>query len=707
VVSTTVFQLRGFWGQDDLEPDRITLYVAVFTAAVLLDVSLILVVRCLKARKERPAIAPKKRPRLAAWFGERHWLPPIIEIVALALLASWLGRAYLNFDPDVVPGGNPYSPSRNEYGSLVQTHHVWTWAQQCGICALWNGSEYGGYPSFVDVHGSALHPLVIVTTLIWGVVNGSKAALIVAFWAGGVAQWWLARVMKLGWLARLWSGAMGVVGGHLASRMELGAFGMVLSTAMCSLVFAPALAVARSGRRRDAILLALMLASAAVAGQGYMQIGLLFAAPAFLFLVLGRGWRLLPVWREYAIAIGLALLLAAPFLVPLAHFFPNFTKNICPDFSSAQPLEYLPLNLVIRDPVFFTNEVLSKPNYPHRTALYIGWVSVALAALCLKFARREDRRALLYLGTSALLVLLTGSGVLLSWVRPVVSGILGVRHPTMIAGLAVPPILGLAAYGLDRLWGINWPRLRSEMGWGGKWLEFIYTPKWLLLISLIWNLVLAYNFSSTWLHVMRLPAEVDAVLQALHTPGLQWVEPPFGEHHYVEPAIRKGYKLNRGFMAWFWRDRPAPDAYLVADRKGVPPNAVEVGEALGVPIYRFTDFREYAFVQSGYSVTPCDAFGAGGDLLVKCSTNKPGTLVVRENSWSGWYAWRDQRSVLLLDDRWLQVDAPAGEHQYRFRYLPWDVPLGILLCLLGVALTVWQWIKYPPSRVVPEEGVIE
>jgi hypothetical protein len=139
-----------------------------------------------------------------------------LELVLLALAVLWFGRAYLVSDPDVVPGANPYSPSKNEYGSAIQAHHIWTWSKQCGLCALWNGSEREGYPAFVDIHGSALHPLVIATTLGWGVVNGSKLALIVAFWAGGVAQWWLARAFRLGWLARVWSGLMGAFGGHLA-----------------------------------------------------------------------------------------------------------------------------------------------------------------------------------------------------------------------------------------------------------------------------------------------------------------------------------------------------------------------------------------------------------------------------------------------------------------------------------------------------------
>jgi hypothetical protein len=679
-----------------MNSDTAVLYWIICILAVLLDVGVILYWRHKWPRKKRWAF-PQKLSLPFDWLAARRWTAPVIELVLLALLALWMGRAYLDFDPNTVPGGNAHSPSRNEYGSLVQTHHIWTWVKQCGLCALWNGTEYGGFPSFVDVHGSALHPLIIVTTLMGGVVNGSKATLIVAFWVGGVAQWWLARVMKLGWLARLWGGAMGVMGGHLASRMELGDVSLVLSTVMCSLAFAPVLSVAKSGKRRDTILLALVLASAAVAGQGYLQIGLLFTAPAFLILVLGREGHLRFVWREYAIAIGLALLLAAPFLVPLAHFFPNLTKHAYPDFGGAQPPEYLVLNLVIRDPVFLTNEALSKPPYPHRTGLYIGWVSVVLAALCLRFARREDRRALLFLGTSAFLILLTGGGVLLGWVQPIVPGILGVRHPNMIAGLAVPPVLGLAAYGLDGLWKVRWPQVIVQSS-EGKRLARACNLRWLLLVPLVWNLVLVYNFSSIWLHVIKLSGEVDAVLQALRTPDLQWVETPFGEHHYIEPAVRNGYKLSYGFMAWFWRDRPPPDPYLAASRKGPPPNSVELDNVFGIPIYGFKDYRGYAFVQSGISMIPCEAFGTGGNLLVKCSADEAGTLTVRENSWSGWYAWRDQQLVPLLDNRWLQVDAPAGEHQYRFRYVPWDVFLGILLCLNGVGLSIWQWRKHSPRR---------
>jgi hypothetical protein len=538
----------------------------------------------------------------------------------------------------------------------------------------------------------------MATTLGWGVVNGSKLALIVAFWFGGVAQWWLARVLRLGWLARVWSGLMGIFGGHLASRMELGAFGVVLSTAMCALVLAPAMSVARTSSRRSAILLGVTIASAIVAGQGYMQVGLLFTVPAFLILVLQPRNRSRSVRREFAIAVGLALLLVAPFLVPVLHFAPNYAKFSDPDLGFAQSLEYLPLNLVIRDLEFLTSDMLSKPDNPHRTAMYVGWVSIGLAVACLRLARRKDRRWLLFLAACVLLVMLTASGVLLRLVRPLVPALAGVRHPTQIAGLAVPPVLGLAAYGLDRLWKTAWPRLRlrvwRDRGWGGVWLN----PRWLLLIPLVWNLWTAYDFSRTWLHVWRLPSGMAQVLDALVTSSLQWVGPPFGEHVYVEPAIRRGLKLSPGVMTWWWRDRPFPEPYVEVSRRGPPPDSYAVGKVYGLPIYRFHSQRDYAYVQSGRQVFPCLASGIGGDLVVECSFERAGTLTVMENNWTGWYAWQDGERTQLLDGRWLQVYKPAGQQRYRFRYLPWDVPVGMLLCLIGVALGVWQWSVHSAPR---------
>lgn len=478
---------------------------------------------------------------IAIWIKDQHRLAPILELALIAGWAMWVGRAYLDFDVTLVPMGR-------EYGSAVQTHHLWTWVKECGWCAMWNGSARGGTPAFVDVYGSMLHPLVALTTLAFGVVNGSKIALVAALWTAGVAQWSLARVLRLGWLPRLWSGLAAVVGGHLAARMELGFFGIVLSTAMCSLVFAPALGVARSGGRRQTVVLSIVLAGAILAGQGYLQVGLLFLSPAFLFLILDGDLGLRAVWHEYAIAVGLALLMAAPLLVPLARFWPNFSKPVDWEFGAAQPLKYFLLNFVIDDHAFLLSEALGKLPQAASYSMYIGWVPIALAVLCLRFARPQDYRALLFLTASATLALLTTSAVPLRWLIPILPGVVRIRFPSLMGGLAVPPVLGLAAYGLDGLISARWPRLSLQAS--QRDTTRTLSLRWLLLIPLLFSLCTGYDFSQLWLRVTRMDDSVWAILDALQTPTLQWVQPPFGEHYFVEPAIRTGLKLSPGIVTW-------------------------------------------------------------------------------------------------------------------------------------------------------------
>jgi hypothetical protein len=547
-----------------------------------------------------------------------------------------------------------------------------------------------------------LHPLVGLTTLAFGVVNGTKVALIAALWTAGLAQWSLARVLRLGWLARLWAGLAAVVGGHLAVRMELGLFGIVLSTAMCSLVFAPGLAVARSGRRRDTVLLSIALALTIVAGQGYIQVGLVFLAPAFLFVIVGRDLRIRPVWREYVLAAGLALLMSAVLLVPLVHFWRNFGKEMDWGLGSAQPLKYFVLNFIVDDRDVLSSGALHKLPQAASYGMYIGWLPILLAVACLRLARRQDYSALLFLAASAMLALLAASAVPLRWLEPFLPGIAGVRFPSLIGGLAVPPLLGLAAYGLDGLFRArNWPELGLSFHSSSGDSRGTTSLKWVLLVPLVFSLRAGYEFSQDWLYVTETDDRVPAILGALRTPSLQWVEPPFGEHYFVEPAIRMGLKLSPGVMAWHWKERTPPAPYLEASRLGPPPDSYEIGVVGDLPIYRFTENREYAFVQTSSALVPCQASGKGGSILVSCAAPESGKLVVRENSWSGWYAWRDGKRVPRYQDRWLSVEAPAGEHTYRFRYLPWDVPLGVLLSMLGIGLCVWQWFTHSSSRAVP------
>jgi hypothetical protein len=626
------------------------------------------------------------------------WTFPALELALLAFWALFIGGGYLNFDPRAMPAGR-------EFNSVIQGHHLWTRFQACGWCALWDGSERGGFPAFVDPLASALHPLVIVTTLLFGVINGAKIALIASFWIAGFAQWWLGRVLKFGALPRLWGSLMVMVGGHLAGRMELGIFSIVLSTAMVSLTFAPAIRLIQNPNRRSAIILGFILALLAVSGQGYMQAGFIFMAPAYLILIWGSKSQMRRVFQHLLMAAGIGFLLAAPFLVPFLHFWPNFVKDSDPGFGAGQPLGYYLLNLVIGDRDFLFSNMLGKLPYPTLYTMFVGWIPIALALLCLRLAQRKDYRILLFLATSAALAIFTGSTLPLKWLQPELSFLAALRFAPIIGGLAVPPIIGLSSYALDRLLKIKWPKLNLGLSFEKPLFNWALNLRWLLLIPLLLALQNGFQFDRLWLYTVTVEPGVYQLLQHLSTTDLQWVEPPFGVHTFIEPAVAMGLKLSPGIMTWHWKDRNFPVAVLEANPSGPPPSAdAIVDEVDGTPIYS-VHTQPYAAVMADTWGVACMASGVGGDLQVICSNAQPGKLVLQENSYSGWVAWRDGSRVPLDYGTTLQVDAPAGEHIYRFRYLPWDVPLGIVLFVAGLLLSFKLWFQ--PSSRNREEHITE
>ncbi|MFO8036046.1 MAG: hypothetical protein R6U57_05420 [Anaerolineales bacterium] len=638
-------------------------------------------------RKKLSDLWEKERAKQTLWI--------LLDMTLIGLWAAWVCHEYLNFNPRIVPEGR-------EFGSAIQTNHLWTRFQECGWCAVWNGSVNGGYPAFVDIHGSMLHPFVALSTLLFGVVNGTKVALFLSFWAAGIAQWWIARKLKMSRLAQLWGAGMVIVGGHLAGRMELGAFGVVLSTAMCSLVIGGILTVAQGGGRRAGVLLGVLGAFTILSGQGYMQVGLAGTLVAFPFLILGKDLKLKPIWKNYVLALMIALLISAIFLVPFLHFLPNFVKETDPDFKTAQPLRYLPLNLIIDEWLYYNNEVLGKYPFPHLYTLFIGWVPVILAIIGLAKAKKEDAKWIRFFTGCILIEFLIGSAVILKPLSKIFPKTAGIRHPSQIAGLAIPFIIALSAYGLDRLLKSEWPH--TIIRFPSSTSEWNLSLKLLMIIPLFVSLYNGYQSSDIWINTIKWEENIDQLLNGLKTDSLQWVATPFGDHFYVEKAVGMGLKLSPGIRTWKWKDREIPSARLVALREGQPEDARRIDTIDGIPIYLRED-EFYAAVHHASAVEACEAHGAGGDIRVSCDNAEPGTLIVKENMWSGWKAWRDGERVTLARENWLEVEAPPGQHEYTFRYLPWDVPLGMALSGLGILVSVliWRSPSHPSEHVEKRE----
>jgi hypothetical protein len=598
----------------------------------------------------------------------------IAELLIIGLWAVWVGRDYLNFDPRLWPTGR-------ELGLVIRTHYIWTLLPRCGDCILWNGFFNGGGPAFAELQGAVLHPLVILTTLLWGLVNGTKMLLVASLIMAGWAQLWLARVIGTERIARLWSAAMAVVGGHLAARMEHGVVGLVLSTAACSLVIPPALDLAMNGRRKAVVLTAITLALALFSGQSYMQLGLLLGIfPVLIAASLfnkhpRRGWAV----KGFVASGCLTFLMTAVLWSPVLYTMRSFVKDVDPTLSSLQPLEYLPLNLVIRDIPYYYTRLMGRLPYPYLYANYIGWIPIILAILALGFSLDSTRRRYLWtLAVATGCVYLCASAVLFKPILLLAPTLaVGIRYPTVISGLAVPLILALAGAGLDQVF----TRLKawaSHDPYPSTSTRLVNLGTLVLALPLFWSLHSAYTFSRTWLTTTPAAPDIYEIVEELRTPTAQWIAFPYGEHAWAIPALEAGIKSTNVFSPWHWKGQTLPEPYLEY-----------TGDTKTSQIIRRN--YTYAYVDTTTREIPCAAIAQGGHIDVTCNASSPGTLVVHENLWYGWYARRDGTSVDLINDTWLQVYAPAGEHHYTFRYHPLYIYLGLAIALSGCAWATMVW----------------
>jgi hypothetical protein len=631
----------------------------------------------------RPFLSRLAAGARSALDQPREW-GKITEVGLIVLWGFWLGVPYLDYLETQWPIGG-------EFGFQVQSHHLWNWLRECGLCALWNGGINGGYPALAETYGAPLHPLVAVTTLGWGPVIGAKLTVVCSFCLAGIAQWWIARAMGLRWPARLWAGLAAVVGGHLSGRMDLGGISLVLSTASASLALAAMADLGLSLRRKAAVLLGVAVALTLVSGQGYMQVALLCWAPLILVFAVGDRARLRTLMKECLVAISLAAFVAGVFLVPFLHFWPNVHKASDPLFQAAQSLEYIPLNLVIRDIKFMMSAALGKMGVPHLYNIYVGWVPVLLVGLALLLRRKADWRVLAFLAAGPVTLFAVSSALPLRWLLPYAPWLAIIRHTPLISGLAVPGILALAAYGLDAAFRLRLPSLQISSRARSARPGFALSGAWLLAVPLASGLRISFDHSREWL------GEIDRawayqMSSEWRTPSLEWVQPPYGAHFWLESALEAGLKVSAAWYPWVWEGREAPLPRIEAVQGQTPANATYLGTERGVRTYLHEE-RHYAFVTDGGAVVPCAASGGAGDIVVRCADGEGGVLHVDENAWEGWWAWVDGAPVDLFPGDRLSVRALPGEHLYRFRYLPWDVPVGLLLTLAGGSVAIALYVR--------------
>lgn len=638
----------------------------------------------------------KRTGRALPFLSSATW-QPWFELAVIGGWALWVAGPLLNTPASAVPRGG-------EFSNLVQTHFIWTMLPRCGVCFLWNGFINGGAPAFAELLGPVLHPLVFAPVLAWGVIQGAKITFALSLALAGFAQWKLARALRLGVWARLWGALLVVVSGHLAGRMENGDVGLALGEACAALVLAYGVDLFYNRNRRSLAWFSLSLALTLLSGAGYIQItAALTLLPMLGIFCLFQGSQARSAWMDYLQALGLAALLCGIFLIPMLHFLPNIGKEVDPSLSNFPPLGTMPLLLVINDMEFYRSQILGKDPWLATHLIYVGWGAVALAVLALRLAPRRLNRLMVCFFGGIVAIFLVTSYELPHLLQPWIPAIGALRHLTDGSGLVVPLVIGLASISLDALlkWLSTALAKTAARVQAHAITQTAIPPIASVLVMIPFALLTitqAYQLSQQFMDVREIDYVVPLVDQ-LKTPTAQWVQPPVSYYDWTVQALLENLKIGFTWRPWFWKNRQYPPSQVSAISLTGIHDAIS-RQQKAIPFHFSKDISfQYAsvnLVEPGQPAVPCPATSQGGWIDVTCTTNAAGVLMVYENAWDGWYAWVDGTPAALAGGQWLQVEAPGGTHHYRFRYLPWDVPLGALLTLAGVVL--WARLHWHTMR---------
>lgn len=616
---------------------------------------------------------------------------PLLEI---GLLVGWtwlFAAGLLDFSSNTLPFGA-------ELENETSSNWAWDDFRDCGLCALWNGYQNGGFPTLADPMTPVLHPILAAPALVFGAFNGIKATLWLALLVAGIGQWWLSRELGLGLIARLWSGALTISSGNLAGRIDGGVVAFLVSLAAYMILLPILYRFLRQPSRRSAALLGLAGGSFLLAGQQYLQMGALMLSPVLLLFAWAERRRL-RIFIQYGIlASSIAILTSALFLLSISSVLGRLRKYQDPYFTRAQPMKWIPINLVLDDWDFYRSDALHKVPFPYMHITFIGWIAVVLAAIGVTAAWRR-RSIMTAIGIGFILgswwiasadpfkrMYEAGEG------HPRIQGFAtGMASTPLMAALAVPVIITFGAIGLDKLTTSGFARYRRPSR------HRLNTSRFLGVITLaLLFLVAAASVRQTEAFTQRTTTLRDwnltgmnQIFDLLRTEDVQWVQPVWGEGYWGIWSRERRLKV-----AWYWdswlTDASPPPALLEAVRGTDQPDWADkkIGTVDDLTVYtRANAWYASATLNDG-SIVPCVAHGWGATLRIACDLPAPGRLRVYENNVPGWRATLAGQPVPVARDQgWIGIDVPAGESTTELRYRPWEFWVGLALSLVGLVIT--------------------
>lgn len=614
--------------------------------------------------------------------------------------AVWISKPFLWAQPwSVRPAGGDYTVS-------VQGRFFWDRVQECGLCALWNGNIRGGSPALIDTSSDFLHPIAAIPTILLGVVDGSRISIVACVMLSALGSWWLASVLGTGWLARSYAGCLGAAGGHLLGRLDFGLVVLMTSIATASLLVPASITFARRLDRRRTAVLGSLLGATVISGQAYVQVGVVLLAPLILILFAQRRhiWRLATL-RLLQVAT-LAFFLASLVLLPTMHYYHLIGKDLDPYFSRAQPFQFVLRNLVIGDRSYFESPTFrGDQGFPAWYSNYIGWVAIVFAIIGVASLWRQSRHEALFLVTTTLGALWLGSSALFIWIssvpalEPLHETVQQLRTASNIANLAVPPLIGLSAC------GVEWTKHRLDQRFRLRLtLKFPTTqirPRLtiglglLVIVPVFASIDAVVESSQQWLRFEGNVSPSSELASALRSDELRWIELSNPDPAIILAGLENDLDLADAWRPWRIEPERLPDPAIVLSLDSDLAGFHRIPAPTDIAVLARDDGNPYARLQSANGdVVDCVARGLGGRISVTCPAGIAGELVVQQRYVDGWTAETGSSLPVRDQDGWLTTTLDGSGQPVEFRYRSPYFRSSLALTAAGTLWALW-WICFP------------
>jgi hypothetical protein len=659
-----------------------------------------------------------------------------VDILILGIVALLYAHPILIFHAGLGLTGSEYQP---HVGGAVLFNK---WLAGESDFPLWNPIIGTGRSLIADPFLFIFNPFLSLPMAFFGVVNGSKVAVLLNFFIAGLGMWLLGRELKFNRLTRLWCGVLYMLSGAIPAHLFAGHIQLAFS-----LAWLPWSITGLFWAINRSCLASILLASIAQAlffftGNLYYQIYAFFC-----MLIIGLSFVM--DWKRFRpnvekmkrillmgiISLGLISIQFLPEVTlhsdiyNLGGFLEDETE-----FHGSQRPENAIVNYFISDLAFFQNSSLDKAPYPQESYRYIGIIPFLLLLFLVPTLQRGNRKEIITF-LLCFLLMLAWTDIRHSFIKTIYNALPVLkqfRWPGRALSVGGLFLIILSGYCLDHVLGTvenhRIMKRNSRTVQGHQANTQTYSPLTILVV-----LGLFLSARQVYLRNQDL-LYLDKMIEPEVVAGLNWlrkVEPGetlvYTTHSIARNSALSFYDLNIRSQSIVdgWIPGGAPLRMGNDNLVPVKPNysfnwhweeldesnftsVIEFGAlqiwhdsfafpyAFHVPIDRALS-AESLNIHDVQSVISAEREGFNR-ILLEVEPTVESVLIVTESWSSGWQVYINQESAEVTSvSNLLAVQIPPGRHLVEFHYNPLSFRVGAIIAGLTLLLVIlgltWEGLR--------------